>query len=276
MHTQYNNKKKEFQTNIKRGLGVRERERERERRSSSGSAYVQVAVAVAVHFPFRSPSLPACPATWNWNFPALECSCSVLLLLLLGRLCCTRTSPSSTDKQQAEQHTHTKVEGDVQTKRKEWRKNTLAKGHGIGEWELILFSSFSAAASSSPRLLACVMLCVVLFFLFTLCFRLSTRFWFCVFLCATYAFLSLFRSLLSVRVRRALAATVAATRQQSQRQHNRSLPACLVSLFLSLSFVAKRTPHSMSLSACCVVKRQLNKCMRMCVCIKHASLHMCT
>lgn len=141
-----------------------ERERERERRSSSGSDYVQVAVAVAVHFPFRSPSLPACPATWNWNFPALECSCSVLLLLLLGRLCCTRTSPSSTDKQQAEQHTHTKVEGDVQTKRKEWRKNTLAKGHGIGEWELILFSSFSAAASSSPRLLACVMLCVVFFF----------------------------------------------------------------------------------------------------------------
>lgn len=193
-----------------------ERERERERRSS-GSAYVQV--AVAVHFPFRSP-FSACPAlaTWNWNFPALECSCSVLLLLLLlllGRLCCTRTSTDNSG-QSSTTHTHTLAEGGQRRadetkgmKKKHTGKRAWNGGMGVD----FIFFLFGCCFFFS---LACLryVVCSIIFFLFTLCFRLSTRFWFCVFLCATYAFLSLFRSLLSVRVRRALAATEAATRQQ--------------------------------------------------------------
>lgn len=66
-------------------------------------------------------------------------------------------------------------------------------------------------------------------------------------------------------------ACAALSQRRRQRRDSRArgsiIAACLhvLSLFLSLSFVAKRTPHSMSLSACCVVKRQLNKCMCMCV-----------
>lgn len=54
----------------------------------------------------------------------------------------------------------------------------------MGEWELILFSSFSAAASSSPRLLASVMLCVVLFFFVYLMLSFIDPFLvLCVFVC---------------------------------------------------------------------------------------------
>lgn len=103
----------------------------------------------------------------------------------------------------------------------------------MGEWELILFSSFSAAASSF-RLPACVMLCVVLFF-FCLPYAFVYRPVF-GFVCFCVLHMRFFRSFgllfpfacaaLSQRRRQRRDSK----RQQSQRQHNRSLPACLVSL----------------------------------------------
>lgn len=179
-----------------------EREREEQQRHSLRASRSRSPFPIS--FPLlrrtqRRPSLPACPATWNWNFPALECF--VLLLLLFGRLCCTRTTDNQRDWRKGRAaNTRRGKQGDRQTdsgetKRKK-KKILWQKGMGVD----FIFFLYGCCF-----LLALCCVCVVLFFLFTLCFRLSTRFWFCVFLCATYAFRSLFRSLFPfacARVRR--------------------------------------------------------------------------
>lgn len=148
----------------------------------------------------------------------------------------------------------------------------------MGEWELILFSSFSAAASSF-RLPACVMLCVVLlFFVYLMLSFIDPFLVLCVFVC--YICVSFALSVSSFRSRAPRSRSDGGSdATKGSRARGSIIAACLhvlsLSLTLILSFVAKRTPHSMSLSACCVVKRQLNKCMCVCACVLNTPLCIC-
>lgn len=206
----------------------------------------------------------------------------LLLLLLLGRLCCTRTSPSSTDKQRAEQHnTHTqtgrgrRADETKGMKKKHTGKRAWNGGMGVD----FIFFLFGCCFFFS---LACLryVVCSIIFFCLPYAFVYRPVFGFvcfCVLHMRFFRSFGLFFPFACAALSQRRRQRRDSKRQQSQRQHNRSLPACLVSLSLTLilSFVAKRTPHSMSLSACCVVKRQLNKCMCVCACVLSTPLCIC-
>lgn len=203
------------------GKSERERERRSSGSSSSGSAYVQVAVAVAVHFPFRSPFSACLPCYLKLKFSRIRMLVLRFVVVVVAVAWSVMLHADVDRQQRAEQHnthTHTRRQAEGGQRRADETKGMKKKHTGKRAWNGgmgvdFIFFLFGCCFFFS---LACLryVVCSIIFFLFTLCFRLSTRFWFCVFLCATYAFLSLFRSLLSVRVRRALAATEAATRQQ--------------------------------------------------------------